>query len=307
MEKEQLYQTIEAYLDGELTGRELAAFERELATDKSLAREVALHRNLQRRLGNASKVALRAKLDNIAREFPESDLDPGEGPDGPTGTGSPSGGGIPFWVYGLSFFLVIGGGVTWYLLTKDPETVSSLTPEPAEAVTEVNEDPAVDEDTQTLTPEENNDTEPAPAAEPADSRSTSANRPQAFSTNRELELLIGDEPPSKRYEFSDASLTHSVQGSRSYITYSGKLVTGRSVEEGFFLNLYNNQYPDGRVFREPMTFSEVKENNEVAFAAKKEYMTAYSGETDLEPALYYGVVTHADSSIPLWVGKIRVE
>jgi hypothetical protein len=80
------------------------------------------------------------------------------------------------------------------------------------------------------------------------------------------------------------------------------------VEEGFFLNLYHNGYPEGRIFREPLTFSEVKEDAPIAFGgAKKEYVAAYTGETDLAPALYYGVVTTGDSSLPLWVGKVRVE
>ena len=80
-----------------------------------------------------------------------------------------------------------------------------------------------------------------------------------------------------------------------------------AVDEGFFLTLYTNQYPEGQVLRVPLSFSEVDPDAPIAFAAKKEYIAAYTGETDLEPALYYGVVTVGDSSVPLWVGKLRVE
>ncbi len=301
MEKEQLYQTIEAYLDGELAGEELTDFERELASDETLAKEVALHRSLQSQLGDRSKMDLRATLDDIAKDFSESDLDPGNQPDPPNGTNGGSGG-VPFWVWGLAFFLVIGGGVTWYLLTMDDDTVSALPPE----TTEVREEP-VAEPQEDVANTVADDPEPASeeqaAADTPKDPPASQPRPQAYSTNRDLELLITDEPPSRRYEFTDGALAYT----EGYITYSGKLLTARSVEEGFFLNLYTNAYPEGRVLREKMTFSEVKENVPQAFAAKKEYIAAYSGETDLEPALYYGVITTGDSSIALWVGKVRVE
>ncbi|PHN02611.1 anti-sigma factor [Flavilitoribacter nigricans] len=303
MEKEQLYETIEAYLEGELTGEELAAFERELTTDQSLAREVALHRSLQNQLGDQPKMALRTTLDAIAKDFPESDLDAGDQPQSPNGTGG-STGGLPFWMWGLAFFLVIGGGVTWYLLTMEDETVSTLSTEdpPAE------EDPATtDAETNTALSEAGTEEE-TPAEEPAASAATPATqgaaaRPDAYGTNRELELLISDEPPSRRYSFTEGDLTYNP----GFITFSGKLTTSRSVEEGFYLNLYSNQYPDNRLLRGKMTFSEVKENVPQAFAGPKDYIAAYTGETNLSPALYYGVITTGDSSIALWVGKVRVE
>lgn len=302
MEKEQLYQTIEAYLDGELAGEELTAFERELATDETLAKEVALHRSLQTQLGDKSKMELRATLDDIAKGFTESDLDNGNQPDSPNGTTGGTGG-IPFWVWGLAFFLVIGGGVTYYLLTMEDDTVSANIPEQ----TETTEEPAVaagtEEDASNTAADVSEPANKEPATTPQNDPPATDTRPQAYNTNRDLELLITDEPPSKRYEFTDGELSY-LQG---YITYSGKLLTARSVDEGFYLNLYTNAYPEGRVLREKMTFSEVKEDVPQAFAAKKEYIAAYSGETDLDPALYYGVITTGDSSVALWVGKVRVE
>lgn len=301
MEKEQLYQTIEAYLEGKLAGEELVAFERELATDRTLAQEVALHRSLQTHLGDSPKLDLRATLDEIAQDFPESDLDLGDhqgDADVPT-TGSA--GGVPFWMWGLVFFLLIGGGVSWYLLTMEDESVPALSTEASEQVPEsdaTQEEPATDQQETSPVPDEE------PASTPQNEAPATDNRAQAYDTNRELELRISDEPPSKRYEFTAGDLTYT----QGYITFSSNLLTSRSVEEGFFLNLYTNQYPEGRIFREPLTFSEVKEDAPIAFGgAKKEYVAAYTGETDLQPALYYGVVTTGDSSIALWVGKVRVE
>lgn len=301
MEKEQLYQTIEAFLEGALTGEELTAFEREMATDETLAKEVALHRSLQHQLGDPAKMDLRATLDEIGRDFSASDLhtdEPPEDPDTPT-TGSA--GGVPFWVWGLVFFLVIGGGVSWYLLTMEDDTVSALPPQNNETVAET---PAEEEEEPENTPIET----AAPAEEtpstatPQNETPVAATSPEPYSTNRELELQISDEPASRRYEFTEGSMAYT----EGYITFSGKLLTARLVEEGFYLNLYTNAYPEGRVLREKMTFTEVKENVPQAFAGKKEYIAAYSGETDLQPALYYGVITTGDSSIALWVGKVEV-
>lgn len=299
MEKEQLYQTIEAYLDGELTGSERTAFERELAADQSLAREVQLHGKLQRRLGNSALLELRAKLEAIGKEFPKSSLDQPPGNQAGGSGGAP--GGLPFWAWGLVFFLLIGGAVSWYLLSDGPET-PRLPPavEPSEMIAEPPEETTPAE-TPAAEPES---TPPATTPEPQRPPATNA-RPQAFDTNRELELLIGEESPSRRYEFSDGTLEYYAQ--EGYLNFSSKLTTSRSVEEGFFLNLYTNQYPENRVLRAALTFSEVNPDAPIAFAARKDYMAAYSGEVALTPGLYYGVVTTGDSSIALWVGKVRVD
>lgn len=313
MEKQQLYQTIEAYLEGELPEKEQLAFERELATDTTLAKEVELHRSLQQQLGDAYKMRLRATLDTIAEEFPESDLSSGENdaPNSPQGTGNGSGGGIPFWWWGLGFFLIVGGSITWYLTSREPEPILLSPDSQIESQEEMPTaaDPATDMDPTVGMEgaEAENDTQTPSATDTEPSTPEENKGPQAYDTNRNLELLLDGDPPSKRYSFTDGELNYLQQGDQSYLSYSGKLETSRSVGEGFYLSLYTNQYPEGRVFREALTFSEVNPDAPIAFAAKKEYVAAYTGETDLSPALYYGVVTIGNSSIPLWVGKVRVE
>ena len=62
MEKEQLYNIIEAYLDGTLSGEELTAFEQRLKSEPDLAEEVELHRKLQNELGNAQKKTAKIQI-----------------------------------------------------------------------------------------------------------------------------------------------------------------------------------------------------------------------------------------------------
>lgn len=307
MEKEQLYQTIEAYLDGELGGEELTAFERELATDQTLAQEVALHRGLQQQLGDGPKMDLRATLTDIGDTFSESDLEKPDSPSGPDVNGAAGqAGGLPFWAWGLAFFLVIGGGVSWYLLTMEDDTVSALPPQTTEPE-QAAEVPVVPEETPASDDESEDAVEEAPqqtTAPPQRETPAEAPRPQAYGTNRTLELLISDEPPSSRYEFTKGDLAYNP----GYITFSSNLSTAWSVEDGFFLTMYNNQYPEGQVFRGQLTVSEVPDDPTFAGApSRKDYVVGFTGETTLEPALYYGVVTNGKSSIPLWVGKVSVQ
>ena len=73
MEKEQLYNIIEAYLDGTLSGDELSAFEQRLKSEPDLADEVQLHRKLQNEFGDAQKRLLKSKLDTLREEFTQKD------------------------------------------------------------------------------------------------------------------------------------------------------------------------------------------------------------------------------------------
>ncbi|MCB0630477.1 MAG: hypothetical protein R2824_31965 [Saprospiraceae bacterium] len=310
MEKEQIYQTIEAYLDGELGPEDMAAFEQELATDTDLAKEVQLHRRLQQEIGDAGKINLRLSLDAIAGEFPEppdTDSIPQTDPGTPNPGSGGSPGSIPFWVWGLGFFLIVGGGVWYYLsdLKDDPQPQISQIEEPEET-------PASDETTTTLS--ETTDTE-APAPTEPDRTVTDtpvpnaapAVNPEVYHTNKDLELQLGD-GTSKRYIFTEGDLGYIAQDEQGYLNFSAKLETSRSVDEGFFLTLYNNQYPEGQVMRGELKFDEISGERKIAFGAEvKKYLAAYTGETNLKPALYYGVVTVGTSEIPLWVGKVKVE
>lgn len=315
MEKEQIFQTIEAYLDGALGAEELTAFEQELATDPDLVREVELHRRLQQELGDAEKTKLRLALEEIAGEFAEpEEVENQEPPDshapdkdipGPENGGQA--GGLPFWMWGLGFFLIIGGGVVYYLtgLTDDDNSAVST----IEAT-----EPPIDEESTAMT----DNTEEAEPRTPEAPETTTADEapavttapgpdPKVFATNQDLELQMKD-GASKRYVFTEGNLEYLQQDQQGYLNFSAKLETSRSVEEGLFLTLYNNQYPEGQVLRGPLQFDEISGERKIAFGAEvKQYLAAYSEETKLEPALYYGVITVGSSSVPLWVGKVRVE
>ncbi|HQU59800.1 MAG TPA: hypothetical protein PLU64_11415 [Saprospiraceae bacterium] len=103
MSTEQLYEKIEAYLDRAMGREELAAFEKELATDQELQRELALHRRLHQELGKAGKARLRKQLQEVAAEFPTED--------------PPKGGTLGKWLLGMALAALIGV-LAWWLVQR---------------------------------------------------------------------------------------------------------------------------------------------------------------------------------------------
>ncbi len=67
-DKENKYELIEKYLNGELTGSELASFEESLLTDPNLQEEVALHKGLHDFISNEAEMKLRSQLAVADRE-----------------------------------------------------------------------------------------------------------------------------------------------------------------------------------------------------------------------------------------------
>lgn len=72
MNKEELYDLIERYLDGVLPDAEHQAVERQMAIDADFRAEVELHRALHTSLGDAGNLRLRAALDNLLSNPPST-------------------------------------------------------------------------------------------------------------------------------------------------------------------------------------------------------------------------------------------
>lgn len=70
--KEDTYDKIQRYLDNELKGEELRAFEAQLRADKSLAAEVELHREMGDFLEESGENELRKNLEKLGSEFTEA-------------------------------------------------------------------------------------------------------------------------------------------------------------------------------------------------------------------------------------------
>ncbi len=67
--KENLYNTIEQYINGVLQGEELQKFEQAMKEDANLRKEVALHQKLHRQLGDPAKLRLSRALDDLRADF----------------------------------------------------------------------------------------------------------------------------------------------------------------------------------------------------------------------------------------------
>ncbi len=66
---EQTYDTITAYLNGELSGTALAAFEQQIKENAELAAEVRLHQEMATALSDKKAMKLRKELDSIGDSF----------------------------------------------------------------------------------------------------------------------------------------------------------------------------------------------------------------------------------------------
>lgn len=75
---EQLYEKIQQYLNNELTGKALQDFEAELQSNPNLAREVALHREMEDFLADTPENDLRKNLQTLNARFTD-DTDKSEG------------------------------------------------------------------------------------------------------------------------------------------------------------------------------------------------------------------------------------
>ncbi len=76
MNKEELYDLIEQYLEGALPDTASQEVERRLATDADFRAEVELHRAMHRSLGDTGNLRLRTALDTLLRNPPSMDDTP---------------------------------------------------------------------------------------------------------------------------------------------------------------------------------------------------------------------------------------
>ncbi|MCB0610354.1 MAG: hypothetical protein KDD12_21705 [Lewinella sp.] len=281
MEKERLYEQIEAYLAGDLPGEERRSFERQLAEDPVLAAEVALHRQAAKALGDPEKLAFRQKLTELAGEFPES-----PGRKGPN---------LRRW-----FPLILAGLFValwwWYDLSrlgsKKTETSTFLIPQDT-AGSAANAIEAED----TLVAE--------PGETPVEETPAQRDPRQAFVPDPELEKRLNQAPDA--YLKVDTTLleTFPAAGGRN-IRFNGRLQTSVDPLPVFELAVLNNS---ARVVsRLPVKAEEIPDADpKFAFAAKKHYALEVDEVVKLQPGLYYLRLSVKGETQSLWAGKFRAD
>lgn len=287
MEKEALYERIEAYLAGDLPPEEREEFERQMAADPALAAEVALHRRLEKALSDKPKQDFRRKVADLAEEFPP-----------PSGQGPVKGSLFRWWLPVLAVLVTVA--VWWQLTRPDRESPEQVmdAPDVEEAVADTLQPGQLLSDT-VASP-----TPPAASRQPAPERSP-AQRPQAFAPNPALEQLIA-RAPDAYYTVATANLEISPGDAAGAftITFFGELLTALDIPE-MTLSLLDNK--GKAILGIPVTVALIEEENRIyAFAEKKAYRLTATHSAELAEGLYYGELKVVGKDEGVWVGKVVV-
>ena len=294
MNKEQLYETIEAYLEGKLTDEARRDFEKEMAADPQLKTEVALHRRMQQELGKSGKAELREQLQQIAQEFPlerkrRSTIS---------------------WLIPVSGALAaaILAGVIWWALPRAGESP-------------VQQGPAIASDNTPSEPSAVNDSliavEPAPKLQEAapspqqQQPSTAPPAPDPYLPNPKLENLIASEKPDPNYLISANANTAPTTSENFRATVSGTLRSALLADEGSIqIQIYDNRPASYQKERPaasiPLELQRLEDQEVQGFGKMKNYTFEKEVEKELPPGLYYYIIKREGEDTPLFIGKVEV-
>ena len=273
MMKEQLYERIEAYLDGALSEEERARLEQDMAADPALAEEVALHRSLDNMMADKEKLNFRRKLDEVGQAYTQ-----------PPSSGSR-------WLWPVVLLAAALAALWWFVLRPQPEPAPAPIPE-TPTVQDTIADVPPPPDTASLTP---------PPTTPQ--KSVTRN---LFAPVPALEKAIQKERDT--YLTIETALLDALPGADArtlQIRFSGRLLSATEPPP-LELQLLDNTRPDGKlVVRIPVTATLIEEDENIrAFAAKKLYLLDAAQNALLPNGLYYGQLVVASENKVIWTGKV---
>ncbi|MCB0579326.1 MAG: hypothetical protein KDD10_08475 [Phaeodactylibacter sp.] len=294
MNKEQLYETIEAYLEGKLPAEERRAFEQEIAADPELKMEVALHRRMHQELGKSGKAERRQQLQQIARDFPLE----GKGRKSVFRL-------LPVWG---AVAAAIVAAVIWWAWPRPSQP--SWQQGPAVATErQPDGEPAVPDSGIAVNPAPEKKEEATSTRQKQTPGTPSPDDP--FLPNPKLEGLIAAKSPNPDFLVSaevDAARTPS-ENYRAKV--SGTLRSGSPVEGGrILLQIYDNRQVSFLKERPaaslPLELHRLDDEDVRAFGGMKNYTFEKDVEKELPPGLYYYVVKREGEDTALYVGKVQI-
>ena len=295
MNKEQLYETIEAYLEGALSADARQAFEKEMADNPEMKAELELHRRLHQELGKADKAALKEQLQQIAREFSLESK----------GRKAAVYRLMPIW--GAVAAAIIAA-VIWWAWPR-------FTPSPG------GEGPIVASDSlpgsQTSLPDSlmANEPEPkseeVPISEPQQKIPTPSSPADPFRPNPRLEGLIAAENRDAGFRISADADAAKMPSDSFRATVAGTLRSISSTEgEHLTLYVYDNQpesfqkeHPAASL---PLDLKPLNDEEVQGFGKMKNYTFEKDVEKELPPGLYYYVIKREGDNTPLFIGKVEL-
>jgi len=306
MNGEQLYEKIEAYLNGSLAAEELKSFEQELTKNPALSAEVNLHRQLQNELSKSNKRTLRDNLKVISANQKVS-LEDEDVSNVIDKEAAPANRNWLWWLLGLA---LIGAAIFYF--TKD--TTSTIEPpldEPMEEPANKEEFPniikpkdPVDTDKE-LQQANNNET---PSTDIKEEKPLIASvDPKDFIPNALLETQIGSTVRGNTYAVNvDPTATADViklVGDVAQVRIKGSIEVDGDLDEktSFMLMIYSNKkedyMEDRSILNIPLNLQPLKDNT---------FPFQFNANMRITPGLYYYIIAEKEDDEPLHVGRFKV-
>ena len=297
---ENIHETIEAYLDNELSTAERQAFEQQIHNDQDLALEVALSREMRELLAETPENELRKSLERLNKQV-----------DLPKVTGKTSGrfNRDLWWLIPIVFL------IGWRFFGPEIEFASVQSERPVIAP-EVATPPPPQEQSVVPVPEvpqEESPAAPPPRGEespPAAEKPASSPQPIAaaeFTPNPALELLIGNTRRSSEIvlEVTQKQPDVQVQKENDPVTFKfGATLTASEnlLEQDFKLHLFSNDQAAYQDFS-PLFTDDLSLADEEGEKFRIDFNRTYS----LQPGLYYYVLEDFATEKIYYVQKFVVE
>ncbi len=285
MNKQQLFEQIEAYLAGKLPVEERKALEQQMADDPELVAEVNLHRQLEKSLSDKPKLEFRQKLVGLAAEFPATTRKPA----------------FRRWWWAPLLALLIIPLLWWWSVRPEknmpPPEDFLKTNEPTDTLADVEFPPSSRPLVDSV------QIDPTP---PIPLRNNPGN--SVYAPNPEMEKWLL-QPPDDYLAIDTAILENfPVAGAGAYdVRFYGRMLTALDAPK-LELSLSDNRLPIGKeVIRLPVTARLIPDNENIfAFAAKKTYNLEASRTAKLANGLYYCRLLPAGGSKPIWTGRLVI-
>jgi len=310
MKGEQLYEKIEAYLNGDLSAADHKVFEDELANDAALQKEVELHRRLDNELSKPNKKLLRDNLKvisarqtiDLTKEAVPKNIE----------TSKPA---TFKWLPILLIALALLGGA--YFLTRSTVDKAEVKPLP----------PQQELESPTQTPQEQTPPleQPAPTSNGRKLHQANNENIEKPELESEVPLIASVDPADfENNPYLDNQIGNTVRG-ESYNVVMDESATAEKIrltdgvaqlrlkgalksdgelakEASFVLMIYTNKkedyLEDRAILNVPINLQPL--NNDA-------FPFQFNANLRITPGLYYYLIAEKDNDEPLHVGKFEVQ
>lgn len=292
MNKQQLFEQIEAYLAGKLSVEERNVLERQIAEDSELAAEVSLHRQVEKLLTDHPKLEFLQKLADLSAEF---STPPGPSPDWRSR--------FRRWWWLPVLIAAIVPFLWWWGVRSEnniPAQTEKPTIQPEDTPTEI--------------------MAPSPTPDPVDTARNPVLTPvpqaslrrypenSVYARNPEMEKWLASSPDDF-YKVDTVVLEKFPGDSKGTynVRFYGRMITALDPPQ-MELVLSDNRLPAGKeTWRMAVTATLIPDSeNTFAFAARKTYNLEASGTAVLANGLYYCRLLRPGGAHSIWTGRLVV-